>query len=319
MPLRGNKTFSLVKSKKGGEDGCILQNIRPIDDSPVYSSSTLGRITVTSPTSKARERSYSLTNPSQRCWNNSLSAATVDCNSNPSVELKGAMHNAELHKLSEEGNAAKLIHDPSSLKDSAVQAEVLKSLHNCPNKLQDNCKGKKVISSGHARSYSSITGPISIDPSTRPLPNYNSSQFPSMEKQQQALLLLADKQSLTKPSMLDSNFNETDKSYHTVTASNSRELLKEFNSCSKPCNGGSKAPSKIHRTIRSLYDGNSEKKFSVDKIDKSMDDVDGMKLSKPMSLGLKVAQTRLEKKIIHEICFKHNKKFCSFCGKCALA
>ena len=297
MPLRGNKTFSLVKSKKGAEDACILQTIRPIDDSEVFSSATLSRVTVTSPTAKNRERSFSLTSPAQLNWNNSLSPAVVDYNSNPSLDFKGSIHHPELNGLSEE--AVELLHDSNALNKQPIQPTVLKPLHIHPNKLEDISQGK-TKSSSHTRSYSTITGPILNDTISKPpgpLPNYNSNRFPSLEKQQQALLLLADKQALLKSTILDS---EIDKNYHTITASNSRELLKEFNSRSRPSNAGSKMAGKIQRTIRALYDGGSEKKITIERMDgdKSTEATDRMKLSKTASLGLQVEHSRLAKRLV---------------------
>jgi len=294
MPLRGNKTFSLVKSKKGAEDACILQNIRPIDDdSQIFSSATLGRVSVTSPPAKSRERSFSLTNSSQLHWNNTLSPAAVDCNSNPNLEFKGSIHNSELNGLTED--TVELIHKTNGLNGSVGKSTVLKPLHIYRNKLENTPQGK-VKSSGHTRSYSTITGPILNDAISKPagpLPNYNSSRFPSLEKQQQALLLLADKQALIKSTALEVDL---DKNYHTLTTSDSKELLREFSSRSRSSTAGGKMAGKIQRTIRSLYDGSSEKKVNVEKIenDKGMEATDGMKVSKPMSLGLQVEHPRSE-------------------------
>ena len=293
MPFRGSRAFSLAKSKKGADDVCILRNIRPIDDSQVYSSATLGKITVTSPKSKTRDRSFSLTNESQVY---SLAQTEVDCNSNHSFGYKDFGYHPDLNEHSDEKHFVESVRVSNGLEDSSVQSKVLKPLHIYPNKFEHITHAKK--SSGHTRSYSLITGPVLNGTATKisgPLPNYNPNQFPSLEKQQQALLLLAEKQKLSKASILESSQCEIDKTYFTVTASNSRELLKEFNSRSRTGTGGSKMAGKIQRTIRALYDGSSEKKISLEKYDsdKSLDDVDGMKITKPASLSLKVDQSRL--------------------------
>ena len=300
MPLRGNHTFSLLKSKKDSENACILRNIRSIDDAEPYSSGSLGKVTCSDTALPLlQERAYSLTNPSQALWGSQLKTPATDYNCNSTSynpNLKDSYSDFELVLNDRSGpDSIALLTNAKNHADIASTTSVLTTKSDFQNKPDDvvGSQGKNLANAPikQKRTITDISGPIITASSEDPkgaVQNHTNKRFPSLEDQQKTLLLLAENQ--RKASTLDAkSAEEKRRHFHTVKSS-SLDIAKDLNCRPRSGTAGSKMAGKIQRTIRALYDGNSEKKRSTEKVESDTDSIDEPKL-KPVDM--KIENSRL--------------------------
>ena len=302
MPIRGNRAFSLIKTKKGSDDTCVLQNVRLVDDTNLIgSSASLGRIT------SLRERSYSLTNPSKCRWGTSRSSTNICsfCSNNnhsscsesyktlKEVDSSKSLDSHEDHSLIESEPDSSLSESFEDHSDSLEKTFTLASEKELKNKKRRNYSVDLDSNySGENQSKLVISGPIlnaqvkEADTSAMSLPRR------SLEDQQ-ALLLFGESSSVDSTSTAELNpVKDNVKSLKIASSTaNSVDFLKEFNSRPKCATTGSKMANKIQRTIRALYDGNGNKKESTEKVVVNENDAEPLKL-RPVQLGPNLTESR---------------------------
>ena len=262
MPLRGSRTFSLVKSKKNSEDACVLRVVRPIEDS-IYTPSVSYNRTTNDDVSY-RERSFSLNNPLKPFrWAPSATYSTIGHSDN---SLKALIEDeAKLKKEKGSVDSQSFSSEDQENMPQNSDSPLLTEKESSPVQIKDLPQSKYPLGlRKHQRhkSLSSVSPPtFNLQPPDSEYDPYKT-VCPLRVIEEQQNLLFSGNYPLVSGRSQKSIEEELLKAAKSVA---SLEILKDFHSASRNGVAGSKKTEKIQKNTRSLYDGNNVKKLIPDK------------------------------------------------------
>lgn len=284
MPLRSNRTFSLVKSKKNAEDACVLRVVRPIEDS-VYNLSVSYNRSASDDTSY-RDRSYSLNNPSKARWTTSTSYSTIGHSDHQLKSLiedevkmkkeKGSLDSQSLSSDDQENLPQNSESTTLLAKESSPVNTKAEPQSKCPLGLRKHQRHKSLSSVSPTFNFQSPDSEFDPYRTIGPL---------RVIEEQQSFLISGNCSLMSGRSQksIEEELLKVAKSAGSI------DYLKDFHATRNSASGSKKA-GKIQKTIRALYDSNTVKKIPSDRSGSEMDQLKVKSADSDSSLG----STRLE-------------------------